>query len=646
MRRLSQPGFGAVGLAMVFGLASCTSNSANPFGGSGGRENDDASTSSGGGRGGGAGGTSGDGGRAATSGGSSGAGTAGGGGTGPGGSGGTGGANAGDTGGANTGTGGEGTGGTNTGGGGGGGSGGAGTGGSNDAGTGGSGDYVVTLTVDVSANVRPISPLIYGVNAEGIACSNPSARFTLCRRGTNPWSTYNWENNASNAGDGRCFENDDGLGGSNDPGKTVTALIDEAGARASLVTMPIGDHVAADKNGGSAPPGCDGDVRKSGSDYLDTRFKSNHARKGSALSASPDTTDDSVYQDEFVSFVKAHAPTAQLLFAMDNQPELWSFTHLAAHPAHATYAEVVAKNIEYATMVREQWPEAKITGGVGYGFQAFLDLQTAPDAAGKPDFISYYLAQMKKAADDAGKRLVDYLDVHWYSSGGVGGVRVIEPDSTPPDPAMVAARVQAARSLWDPTYNEGSWINDQLGGPINLLGWFGTRIVANYPGTKLAFSVWSHGGDEHISGAIAAADTLGVFGREGVAVAAAQASVPDTSFLVGAFAAYRNYDGAGASFGDTSVAATTSDIARMAIYASTDSAVPDRVVLIVINRGAASVATTLSLQHARTFSTADVFQITSASPLPEPATGLVATGANTFSYKPPGYSVSIVVPKP
>lgn len=651
MQRSDQSSFGAAGLAMLIGLVSCSSTTNAPFSSSGGQGGADASagaTSAGGASGGakaaGAGGASSNGGGSSTTGGGANAGGANTGGSSGASTGGSGGANTGGSGGANTGgnsgAGMGGSGGTNTD---------AGAGG-NDAdartGAGGSGEYVVTLNVDLSGNVRPISPLIYGVNAEGIACSNPSARFTLCRHGTNPWSTYNWENNASNAGDARCFENDDGLGVSNDPGKTVTALIDEAGTRASLVTIPIIDHVAADKNGGAGPPVCDGDVRSSGSDYLNTRFKSNHARKGAALSASPDTTDDSVYQDEFVSFVKAYAPTAQLLFAMDNQPELWSSTHLAAHPAQATYAEVVAKNIEYAGMVREQWPEAKITGGVGYGFQAFLDLQTAPDAAGKPDFISYYLAAMKKAGEDAGKRLVDYLDVHWYSSGGVGGVRVIDPDTTPPDPGIVAARVQAARSFWDPTYNENSWINDRLGGPINLLGWFGQRIVANYPGTKLAFSVWSHGGDEHISGAIAAADTLGVFGREGVAVAATQASVADTSFLIGAFAAYRNYDGAGASFGDTSVAATTSDLARVAIYASTDSATPDRVVLIVINRGASSVATTLAIQHARTFSSADVYQITSASALPAPADGLVATGANVFTFRPPAYSVSVVVPKP
>jgi hypothetical protein len=657
MRRLSESGFGAMGLAMLIGLMGCSSDANGIFTGAGGQANADASagaTSASGGSGGAtkvgsggantggvrasAGGAPGNGGSAGTNaGGSAGANT-----------GGSAGANTGGSAGANTG----GSAGANTGG-----SGGAstdaGAGGNNaDAGAdgggaAGSGNDVVTLNVDLSQNVRPISPLIYGVNPDGIACSNPSARFTLCRQGGNPWSTYNWENNASNAGDARCFENDDALGVSNVPGQTVTSLVDEAGARATLLTIPIIDYVAADKNGGSGPPLCIGDVRDSGSNYLDTRFKSNRARKGAPLSVSPDTTDGFVYQDEFVNFVKAHAPTAQLLFAMDNQPELWSYTHLEAHPAHTTFAEVVARNVEYASMVREQWPEAGITGAVGYGYQAFTTLQFAPDGAGKPDFTSYYLAAMKKAADDAGKRLVDYLDVHWYSEASAGGVRVIAPDTTPPDPGIVAQRVQAPRSLWDSTYKENSWIsNDQLGGPIDLLHWFGQRILTYYPGTKLAFSSWSHGGDEHISGAIAAADTLGIFGREGVALAAIQATATDTSFLIGAFAAYRNYDGAGATFGDTSVAATTSDVARVAIYASTDSATPDRVVLIVINRGASAVATTLTIQQARSFSSADVYQITGLSALPQPATGLVATGANVFAFDPPAYSISVIVPKP
>ena len=44
--------------------------------------------------------------------------------------------------------------------------------------------------------------------------------------------------------------------------------------------------------------------------------------------------------------------------------------------------------------------------------------------------------------------------------------------------------MQAPRSLWDPTFQEDSWIaNDVLQGPVRLIPWLKERIDANYPGT-------------------------------------------------------------------------------------------------------------------------------------------------------------------
>ena len=82
---------------------------------------------------------------------------------------------------------------------------------------------------------------------------------------------------------------------------------------------------------------------------------------------------------------------------------------------------------------------------------------------------------------------------------------------------MVAARLQAPRSLWDATYKEHSWITeDWLNGPVNLLPSLKTRIAHAYPGTKLAFTEYNYGAGHHISGGIAQADVLGIFGRDGV----------------------------------------------------------------------------------------------------------------------------------
>lgn len=64
----------------------------------------------------------------------------------------------------------------------------------------------VTLTVRADQNVHAISRLIYGMNGSG--CSDPNAGATVCRLGGNRWTAYNWDNNASNAGSDRCYQND------------------------------------------------------------------------------------------------------------------------------------------------------------------------------------------------------------------------------------------------------------------------------------------------------------------------------------------------------------------------------------------------------------------------------------------------------
>src|SRR6185369_2637158 len=66
----------------------------------------------------------------------------------------------------------------------------------------------VTVTVHVAADRHAISPLIYGTNLQGIACDDAKAKAGLCRLGGHRWTTYNWENNASNAGAENCSQND------------------------------------------------------------------------------------------------------------------------------------------------------------------------------------------------------------------------------------------------------------------------------------------------------------------------------------------------------------------------------------------------------------------------------------------------------
>lgn len=199
----------------------------------------------------------------------------------------------------------------------------------------------VQLAVHAGRAQRPIDAHIYGVNG---AAELATTRPTVVRSGGNRLTAYNWENNASNAGKDYMFQNDGYLDQSDEPGKVALDVIETAasGGAAAIVTVPIVDYVAADKNGG-------GDVRGSGDDYLQTRFRKNLPRKGGALAAVPDADDDSVYQDEFVQFVEQHAPDgAEVLFSLDNEPDLWASTHAEVHPDPVTYDELWTRSKDYA----------------------------------------------------------------------------------------------------------------------------------------------------------------------------------------------------------------------------------------------------------------------------------------------------------
>ncbi|WP_437693286.1 glycoside hydrolase family 44 protein [Sorangium sp. So ce176] len=502
----------------------------------------------------------------------------------------------------------------------------------------------VTFTVRADQGVRPISQLIYGANwAEDL--DGEQRGTTVVRMGGNRMTAYNWENNASNAGSDYMHQNDAHLVGNSPngdvPGEAVRVLAEDAlthGA-AFIATIPLCGYVAADKDG-------DGDVNQT-ANYLETRFHPTIARKGAPFSSSPDLGDDAVYQDEFVAWMKQAFPdafqgeVANVLFSLDNEPDLWNHTHERIHPEPVTYAELVDKNIEFASAIKDVAPNALVTGFVSYGYSGYISLQGAPDADG--NFIEHYLDAMKAAEASAGRRLVDVLDLHWYTEIYANGERITGADASP---ESVEARVQAPRSLWDPTFVEDSWIaNDVVNGPIMLLPWLRGLIDAHYPGTALGFTEYNFGGGNHISGAIAQADALGVFGREGVFVATIWDPGDEVSMLRAGVRAFTSYDGQGARFGDTSVHAETSDVAKATVYASIDEADPSRMVLVAINKTTAPLTAAVTLAAYETYAAVDVWQLTAAEADLVAAAPITPGATNAFTYAMPAHSVSVLVPR-
>lgn len=251
---------------------------------------------------------------------------------------------------------------------------------------------------------------------------------------------------------------------------------------------------------------------------------------------------------------------------------------------------------------------------------------------------------MAAAEADAGKRLVDVLDLHWYSEVYANGQRITGDDNSQ---ASIDARVQAPRSLWDPTFHENSWIaNDVVQGPVRLIPWLQERIDAHYPGTGIGFTEYNYGGGAHISGAIAQADALGIFGREGVLLANYWALSEQTAMIWAAIRAFTSYDGQGAHFGDTSIHGLTSDIAATSVYASTDAADPARTVIVAINKTGAPLTAAVTVAAYADYQSVDVWQLTDAGPDLTPTAPLNLANTNTFLYTMPAYSISVLVPRP
>jgi len=500
----------------------------------------------------------------------------------------------------------------------------------------------VRFEIDSAASVHPISRFIYGHNQPD--WNGRGGRLTLARMGGNRLTAYNWETNASNAGSDWYFQNDGYLGGGDTPGEAVRAPVAEAHAHdaAYLVTVPIAGYVAADKNG-------DGDVANT-PDYLNTRFRPSYATKDGPLADSPDTGDNAVYQDEFVHWLEQQFPYARtdphrtIFYDLDNEPDLWSSTHARIHPDPVRYDELIALNAEYGAAVKSVAPDALVFGFVSYGWAGFTTLQDAPDGNGR-DFIDTYLAAMADAEVSAGKRLVDVLDVHWYPEAQGGGVRITDDGA---GAALAAARVQAPRSLWDPDYTEDSWITTwSTLGPIRLLPRLREQISANYPGTRISISEYYYGGGADISGSIAQADVLGIFGREDLFAATLwHIGGTDDRFIWGAFDMFRDCDGAGGAFGDTSVQASSDDVAAATVYASYDSDDYERMVIVAINKTGTSLRAGISIEHGVELGKAKVYQLTAASPYPASAGEISIDLTNAFVYEMPAMSVTTLVLTP
>jgi hypothetical protein len=241
-----------------------------------------------------------------------------------------------------------------------------------------------------------------------------------------------------------------------------------------------------------------------------------------------------------------------------------------------------------------------------------------------------------KAYDQAhGQRILDYLDLHFYPQAA--GVSL----SSAGDANTQALRLRSTRSLWDPTYPDESWIAE----PTNMIPRMRQWVNDNYPGTKLAISEYNWGALDNLNGALAQADVLGIFGREGLDLATLWD--PPTSTMPGAYAfrLYLNYDGHDSRFGEESVSAASTDQGQLSIYAARRG-FDGALTLMIINKSTGVLTAPLTLANYTPQSTAPVYRyddsnLGSIVRLPD-----IGVSSHGFTSTYPAASITLVILQP
>jgi len=248
---------------------------------------------------------------------------------------------------------------------------------------------------------------------------------------------------------------------------------------------------------------------------------------------------------------------------------------------------------------------------------------------GGADYLPWLLDALRQNNIATGTRLLDIFTVHYYPQGGEFSDDV----ST----AMQLRRNRSTRSLWDPAYVDETWINDRVQLVPRLKSWVNTY----YPGTSTGITEYNWGAENHINGATAQADILGVFGREGLDMAARWATPASSTPTYKAMKLYRNYDGNRSTFGDASVSATTANpdaVAAFAAQRSTDGALT---VMVVAKSLSVTTPATISLANFAHGGKAQAWQLTAANAITRlPDAGV---SGSSFTVTLPPQSITLFV---
>jgi Glycoside hydrolase family 44 len=429
------------------------------------------------------------------------------------------------------------------------------------------------LAVDCRAKRRSISPEIYGIAMYSSVFQPKAPELTSIgsparRWGGNRTSRYNAAVPGANTANDYFFQN------TPEPITVDDFVEHSAGARqVNAITIPTLGWIAKDTSSYSYPETSFGPGQSPAGRDPARPERTNGLVAGSSppqiVATTPETTSIRNSPDTAARFVDRVSKVARNSggsinsYIIDNEPDLWHETHrdvrrVGFEPNYLTYQELVEMTRSYVAAIRSADPNAKIAGPAisGYNFLLYSPRDVATgsstdfQANGSVELLKWYLQQMKATPG----RTIDVVDVHHYPAAQ-DGIGRLYPDGKL-DLKTFNARINTVRGLYDPTYADDNYIGKgQVGTQYarpqlipRIKGWI-KDVYGSSEALGISIGEWNFGQEDHMSGAIATAEALGVFGREHLDSAYYWTVPPEKSPSYWAFRAFTNVDGRGGRFG-------------------------------------------------------------------------------------------------
>jgi len=524
-----------------------------------------------------------------------------------------------------------------------------------------------TLAVDANANRHAISPYIYGINDYADSGLGAIMHIPLRRFGGDATTSYNWRIDVSNSAVDWYFVNGSqtsAIPPSLPDGSSFDLYHEfnlQTGA-VSLGTISLMDWTPKDSTS------CSFSVAKYGAQQQVDPYQTDCGNGVLASNAQQILNDPNdayqpmaaTYPQDWVSYLMKRYGKGSgggvTLWSMDNEPEWWYGTHIDIYQSPATYDDMLARNLRLAQAVKAADPTALVTGPVpsgwmgyfysradmasGWGTYPYLywDNPTDQKAHGSIPWVEYYLQQMNQFEQQHNYRLLDALDIHGYVAPG-------SLSTTAGDAAMETLRMTSTRALWDPNYIvPDTSFDDASGNPVapQLIPRMHQWVDQNYPGTKLAITEYWWNALGSITGAIAQADILGIFGQQSLDYGTLWGPPAPTDPGAFAFKIFLNYDGNGNQFGSTGVSATSSDPDTLSIFAA--QRVDSALTVLVLNKTAGDIGDSIGLANFTPAGTAQVWQYgqTNLNAIVRQTSDINISG-NSLTATFPAYSMTLLV---